>query len=112
MSEVSIPASYYRGGTSRALMLEAQHLPASKEEWGPILLSAMGSPDAFGRQLNGMGCGVSSLSKVCVIGPPTRPDADVDYTFVGVGIQRDTIEMATNCGNMSSAVGPFAYDKG
>ncbi|PRP82936.1 hypothetical protein PROFUN_06713 [Planoprotostelium fungivorum] len=110
--EVSIPAAYYRGGTSRALMFESQHLPPSRDDWGPILLSAMGSPDPNGRQLNGMGCGISSLSKVCVIGPPTRSDADVDYTFVGVGIERGEIDFSTNCGNMSSAVGPFAYDRG
>jgi 2-methylaconitate cis-trans-isomerase PrpF len=72
----------------------------------------MGSPDRNGRQLDGMGGGISSLSKICVIGPPTRADADVDYTFVQVGIQDTFVDYGGNCGNMSSAVGPFAVEEG
>ncbi len=72
----------------------------------------IGSPDANGRQLDGMGGGVSSLSKVCVIGPPTRSDADVDYTFAQVSVSSATVDYSGNCGNMSSAVGPFAVDEG
>jgi len=64
------------------------------------------------RQLNGMGGGVSSLSKVCVIGPPTHPDADVDYTFAQVLIDKARVDYNSNCGNMSSAIGPFAVDEG
>ena len=72
----------------------------------------MGSPDPSMRQLDGMGGGVSSLSKVCVIGPPSRPDADIDYTFAQVRIERAHVDYSSNCGNMSSAIGPFAVDEG
>ena len=101
-----------RGGTSKGLVLHARDLPDDPADWAHILCSAMGSPDDYGRQLDGMGGGISSLSKVCVIGPPTREDADVDYTFVQVAVKEARIDMHSNCGNMSSAVGPFAYDEG
>ncbi len=76
-----------------------------------IFLAAVGSPDPNKRQLNGMGGGVTSLSKVCVIGPPSRPDADVDYTFVQVEVNAPVVDYAANCGNMSTAIGPFAVDE-
>lgn len=72
----------------------------------------MGSPDPNGRQLDGMGGGISSLSKVCVVGPPSRPDADVDYTFAQIGVHEATVDYSANCGNMSSAIGPFAVEEG
>lgn len=72
----------------------------------------MGSPDSFGRQLNGMGSGVSSTSKICVVEKSSRPDIDVEYTFVQVGIKDGHLDMAGNCGNMSSAVGPWALNEG
>lgn len=72
----------------------------------------MGSPDSFGRQLDGMGSGISSTSKIVVLSPPSRPDVDVDYTFVQVGIRDGTLDKAGNCGNMSSAVGPVSLDEG
>ncbi len=71
----------------------------------------MGSPDPYGRQLDGMGGGVSSVSKVCIIGPSAREDADVDYTFAQVLVKESTVQYKGNCGNMSSAVGPFAVDE-
>ncbi len=101
-----------RGGTSRALMLRADDLPRERERWAPIFLALMGSPDANGRQLDGMGGGISSLSKICVIGPPSRPGANLDYTFAQIGIRDATVDYSGNCGNMSSAVGPFAVDEG
>lgn len=107
-----IRAAFMRGGTSKAIMFRAQDLPARREDWAPIFLSAMGSPDPNGRQLDGMGGGVSSLSKVCVIGPPSRPDADVDYTFAQISIKDATVDYSGNCGNMSSAIGPFAVEEG
>ena len=107
----SVPASYYRGGTSRAVMLQPKHLPRDAETRRALFLHIMGSPDAHGRQLNGMGAGVSSLSKICLVSPSTRPDADVDYTFIGVGIEGDETDYAGNCGNMSAAVGPFAFNE-
>ncbi|KAF1811205.1 DUF453-domain-containing protein [Eremomyces bilateralis CBS 781.70] len=70
----------------------------------------MGSPDPNGRQLNGMGAGVSSLSKVCIVAKSAREGVDVDYTFVGIGIEGTETDVAGNCGNMSAAVGPYAFD--
>jgi 2-methylaconitate cis-trans-isomerase PrpF len=87
-------------------------LPADRAAWTPLFLGVLGSPDSNGRQLDGMGGGVSSLSKVCVIGPATRPDADVDYTFAQVSITQALVDYSGNCGNMSAAVGPFAVDEG
>jgi 2-methylaconitate cis-trans-isomerase PrpF len=107
-----IPAVFMRGGTSKALMFRAQDLPADRAEWDAIFLAAMGVPDPNGRQLDGMGGGLSSLNKVCVVGPPSRPDADVDYTFVQLGIDEPLVDYGGNCGNMSSAIGPFAIEEG
>lgn len=104
-------AVFARGGTSKALLFHRRDLPADRDEWAPIFLSALGSPDPHGRQLDGMGGGISSLSKVCVIGAPTRADADVDYTFAQVGVDRATVDYGANCGNMSAAIGPFAIDE-
>ncbi len=108
----SIRAVFMRGGTSKALMFHRRDLPERQESWKPIFLAAMGTPDPNGRQLDGMGGGVSSLSKVCVIAPPTHPEADVDYTFAQIGVEDATVDYGGNCGNMSSAVGPFAVDEG
>jgi 2-methylaconitate cis-trans-isomerase PrpF len=104
-------AVFARGGTSKALLFHRRDLPADRGEWAPIFLAALGSPDPNGRQLDGMGGGTSSLSKVCVIGPPTHTDADVDYTFAQVGVDRATVDYGANCGNMSAAIGPFAVDE-
>ncbi|KAH7252980.1 PrpF protein [Fusarium solani] len=108
----SLPAAYYRGGTSRAIMLQAKDLPQNRESWGPIFLGCIGSPDPYGRQLDGLGGGVSSLSKVCVVGKSEKPDADVDYTFVSLGIKNTDVDYSSNCGNMSAAVGPYSIDSG
>ncbi len=112
MAQHRLRAVFMRGGTSNALMFHRGDLPADQAGWAPIFLAAMGSPDPNGRQLDGMGGGVSSLSKVCVIGPPSREDADVDYTFGQVLITSAMVDYAANCGNMSSAIGPFAVDEG
>src|SRR6516225_7218219 len=112
MPQKKLPAVFMRGGTSKAVIFHARDLPAAREEWEPIFLSVIGSPDPNMRQLDGMGGGVSSLSKVCVIGPPTHPDADVDYTFAQVLIDKARVDYNGNCGNMSSAIGPFAVDEG
>ena len=101
-----------RGGTSNALMFRVEDLPSDRAAWDRIFLGALGSPDPYGRQLDGMGGGVSSLSKVCVIGPPTHPEAGVDYTFAQVAIREAFVDYSGNCGNMSSAIGPFAVDEG
>jgi len=112
MAQRSLAAVFMRGGTSKGLVLHERDLPSDREEWTAILCAAMGSPDAYSRQLDGMGGGISSLSKVCVIGPSSRDDADIDYTFVQVMIKEARVDFRSNCGNMSSAVGPFAYDEG
>lgn len=112
MVQRHLNAVFMRGGTSKGLVVHAHDLPEDREEWTRILCAAMGSPDAYGRQLDGMGGGVSSLSKVCVIGPASREDADLDYTFVQVMIKEARLDFRSNCGNMSAAVGPFAYDEG
>jgi 2-methylaconitate cis-trans-isomerase PrpF len=106
----SLPAAYYRGGTSRAVFFKQEDLPKDKKDWAPIFRSVIGSPDPYGRQLDGLGGGLSSLSKVCVIGASTHAEADVDYTFISLGIKNTDVDYSSNCGNMSSAVGPFAVD--
>ena len=112
MTQDSYPAVFMRGGTSKALFFHLRDLPAARADWDAIFLAAIGAPDPNGRQLNGMGGGVSSLSKIAVIGPPSRADADVDYTFAQVGITDAVVGYRANCGNISSAVGPFAVDEG
>ena len=112
MKQLKIRAVFMRGGTSNAVVFHARDLPRDRAQWDEIFLAAIGSPDPYGRQLDGMGGGVSSLSKVCVIGPPTRPDADIDYTFAQVQVKEAKVEYGANCGNMSSAMGPFAVDEG
>ena len=112
MTQRKFPAVFMRGGTSKAIMFHARDLPAERAEWDAIFLSAMGSPDPHGRQLDGMGGGISSLSKVCVIAPSQREDADIDYTFAQVQVKEARVDYGANCGNMSSAVGPFAVEEG
>ncbi|KAK8021191.1 methylitaconate delta2-delta3-isomerase [Apiospora arundinis] len=107
----SFPALFVRGGTSNGLVIKRDDLPP-QDRWRDILPSAMGSPDPHGRQLNGVGSGISSTSKICIISPSERPDADVDFTFVQVGVKDGALDMAGNCGNMSAAVGPRAWDLG
>lgn len=112
MRQERIRAAFIRGGTSKAVVFRRQDLPERQGDWDPIFLALMGSPDPNGRQLDGMGGGISSLSKVCVVGPPSRPDADVDYTFAQIGVHEATVDYSANCGNMSSAIGPFAVEEG
>jgi len=112
MKQLKIPAVFMRGGTSNAIVFHQKDLPADRKQWDEIFLAAIGSPDPYGRQLDGMGGGVSSLSKVCVVGPPSRNDADIDYTFAQVQVKEARVDYGANCGNMSSAMGPFAVDEG
>ncbi|KAJ4340791.1 hypothetical protein N0V95_007399 [Ascochyta clinopodiicola] len=143
----AIPAAYYRGGTSRGVFFQPQHLPQDRAKWPSLFRQVMGSGDPYARQLDGMGAGISSLSKICLVEPhgtrtvvpkqaiadrvayqsldgarqllehvAARGDAvggvDIDYTFVGLGIESDEVDVAGNCGNMSSAIGPYAYNAG
>lgn len=112
MTQRFIPAVFYRGGTSKGVFFHARDLPEDREACDRILLAAIGSPDPYGRQLNGMGGGISSLSKAVIIGPPTHRDADVDYTFVQLAVDEPVADWTNNCGNLSSAVGHFAVDEG
>lgn len=106
----ALPAAYYRGGTSRAVFFKQEDLPHDRKKWDSIFRGVIGSPDPYGRQLDGLGGGISSLSKVCVVGKSSHRDADVDYTFVSLGIKNTDVDYSSNCGNMISAVGPFAVD--
>lgn len=108
----ALPAAYVRGGTSRAVIFKHDDLPAEREQWKPIFQAVLGSPDPESKQLDGLGGGLTSLSKIAVLRPSGRQDADVDYLFVQVEpVTGDTLFDA-NCGNISSAVGPFAVDEG
>jgi 2-methylaconitate cis-trans-isomerase PrpF len=111
MPQRRIRAVYMRGGTSRCLVFHEGDLPAAGPERDRILLAALGSPDPYGRQLDGLGGGISSLSKACIIGPATHPGAQVDYTFAQVEVKQPRVDYTGNCGNCSSAVGPFAIDE-
>jgi 2-methylaconitate cis-trans-isomerase PrpF len=108
----TVPAVFMRGGTSKGLVFHAHDLPLERSARDRIFLSAMGSPDPYGRQLDGMGGGLSSLSKVCIVAPSARSDADVEHTFAQVAIREAKVDYSSNCGNMLSAVGPFSVDEG
>jgi len=107
-----IPAVFVRGGSSKGVVFHARHLPHEASDRDRILLAVLGSPDPFGRQLNGMGGGISSLSKAAIVSPSSRDDADVDYTFAQVAVDRPVVDYGSNCGNLASAIGPFAIDEG
>jgi len=112
MSQTFVPAVFYRGGSSKGVFFHQRDVPADRAELDAMLLAVLGSPDPNGRQLDGMGGGISSLSKAVIIGPSTHPDADIDYTFAQVSVDRPVVDWGANCGNLSSAVGPFAVDEG
>ncbi|MCJ1441197.1 MAG: hypothetical protein MMC23_001683 [Stictis urceolatum] len=107
-----LPVAYYRGGTSRAVLFQRNHLPKDRSLWDEIFRGVIGSPDANGRQLDGLGGGISSLSKVGVVGKSDRADADVDFTFAALGVKDTSVDYSSNCGNITSAIGPFAVDSG
>lgn len=106
-----VKAVFMRGGTSRALFFHARDLPQDAAERDRILLAALGSPDPYGRQLDGLGGGISSLSKAVIVGPSSHPDADLDYTFAQVSVKDPLVDWKGNCGNCTGAVGPFAIDE-
>ena len=112
MKQQKIRAVYMRGGTSRALFFHEADLPKDQAVRDRILLAALGSPDPYGRQLDGLGGGISSLSKVMIVARPSAPGADVDYTFGQVSVNEALVDYAGNCGNCTAAVGPFAIDEG
>jgi 2-methylaconitate cis-trans-isomerase PrpF len=107
-----VSAAFVRGGTSEGLFFEARALPEAIEERNSFLLAALGSPDEYGRQLDGMGGGLSSLSKAVIVEPSIRPGFDVEYTFAQISVDKPIVDYAANCGNLASAVGPYAVDQG
>nr|WP_300092490.1 PrpF domain-containing protein [Sedimentibacter sp.] len=104
------PCVYMRGGTSKAVIFHEKDLPEDKSLWDDIFLKVMGTPDV--KQIDGMGGTVSSTSKIAIVSPSDREDADVNYTFKQVDIVIPRVDGSANCGNISSAIGPFAIDEG
>jgi len=112
MAQVRIRATYMRGGTSKGLFFLASDLPSDPAVRDALLLRALGSPDPYGTQMDGLGGATSSTSKVVLISPSARPDSDVDYLFGAVSIDKPIVDWSGNCGNLSGAVGPFAIAAG
>ncbi|TMC21848.1 MAG: hypothetical protein E6J36_11135 [Chloroflexi bacterium] len=101
-----------RGGTSRGIFFWDEDLPADPEARTWAILAAFGSPDSYGRQIDGLGGATSLTSKAAIISRSTQPGIDVNFTFGQVSIDKPLIDMRGNCGNISSAVGPYALDEG
>ncbi|WP_118180427.1 2-methylaconitate cis-trans isomerase PrpF [Paraburkholderia phosphatilytica] len=112
MAQHNIRATYMRGGTSKGVFFRADDLPADPHQRDAILLRVIGSPDPYEKQIDGMGGATSSTSKVVIVGPSSRSDCDVDYLFGAVSIRDAVIDWSGNCGNLTSAVGPFAIAEG
>ncbi len=116
VAQVKIPATYMRGGTSKGVFFRLQDLPEAARVPGAardkLLMRVIGSPDPYGKQIDGMGAATSSTSKAVIISASTRPDHDVDYLFGQVSIDQPFIDWSGNCGNLSAAVGPFAISNG
>ena len=115
-TQIKIPAIYMRGGTSKGVFFRRQDLPAEARQPGPvrdaILLRTLGSPDPYGKQIDGMGNASSSTSKAVILSASSRPDHDVDYLFGQVSIDQPLVDWSGNCGNLSAAVGPCAIHMG
>ncbi len=114
--QIKIPATYIRGGTSKGVFFRLQDLPEAAQVPGPardkLLMRVIGSPDPYGKQIDGMGAATSSTSKTVIIAKSSRPDHDVDYLFGQVAIDQPFVDWSGNCGNLSAAVGPFAISAG
>ncbi len=110
--QISIPATYMRGGTSKGVFFRLQDLPDAAQVPGAardaLLLRVIGSPDPYGKQIDGMGGATSSTSKTVILSKSSRPGHDVDYLFGQVSIDKAFVDWSGNCGNLSAAVGPFA----
>lgn len=107
---LKLPVMLMRGGTSKGAYILEEDLPENREEWEPVLLRLMGSPDK--KQIDGLGGSQSVTSKVAIVKRSSRPDADVDYTFAQVSVEKPLVSYKGNCGNISSGVGPFAIERG
>jgi probable AcnD-accessory protein PrpF len=114
--QIKIPAAYIRGGTSKGVFFRLQDLPercrAPGEARDKLLLRVIGSPDPYGKQIDGMGGATSSTSKTVILSKSGKPDHDVDYLFGQVSIDKAFVDWSGNCGNLSAAVGPFAISNG
>lgn len=108
--QISLNCAIVRGGTSKGIYMMENELPREEAARKRVIQAVFGSPDV--RQINGLGGADTLTSKLAIIGPSSREDADVNYTFAQVGIDRDIVDFAGNCGNISSGVGPFAIDAG
>ena len=115
-AQIKIPATYMRGGTSKGVFFRLQDLPPAAQTPGAardaLLLRVIGSPDPYGKQIDGMGGATSSTSKTVIVSKSTRADHDVDYLFGQVSIDKPFVDWSGNCGNLSAAVGPFAISNG
>ncbi|WP_296659244.1 2-methylaconitate cis-trans isomerase PrpF [Paraburkholderia sp.] len=116
LPQIKIPATYIRGGTSKGVFFRLQDLPAAAQQPGEardrLLMRVIGSPDPYGKQIDGMGGATSSTSKTVIVAKSGRPGHDVDYLFGQVAIERAFVDWSGNCGNLSAAVGPFAISAG
>jgi len=114
--QIKIPATYIRGGTSKGVFFRLQDLPVQAQTVGAardaLLMRVIGSPDPYGKQIDGMGGATSSTSKTVIVSPSAKPDHDVDYLFGQVSIDKAFVDWSGNCGNLSAAVGPFAISSG
>jgi probable AcnD-accessory protein PrpF len=108
----SIKALYMRGGTSKGVFFLPEDLPSDPARRDAVLLRVAGSPDPYGKQIDGMGSATSSTSKVVIVGKSARADCDVDYLFGQVSIDLPMVDWSGNCGNLTAAVGPFAIHRG
>lgn len=114
--QLRIPATYLRGGTSKGVFFRLEDLPPAAQQPGAardaLLLRVIGSPDPYGKHTDGMGGATSSTSKCVIISPSSQPGHDVDYLYGQVSIDSAFVDWSGNCGNLSSAVGPFAIAHG
>lgn len=114
--QIRIPATYMRGGTSKGVFFRLEDLPMACQRPGRardrLLQRVIGSPDPYGKQIDGMGAATSSTSKVVILSRSERPGHDVDYLFGQIAIDGDFVDWSGNCGNLSAAVGPFAIANG
>ncbi|MBM4904589.1 2-methylaconitate cis-trans isomerase PrpF [Vibrio parahaemolyticus] len=116
MSQIKVPATYMRGGTSKGVFFNLEDLPSEAQVAGEardkLLLRVIGSPDPYGKQIDGMGGATSSTSKTVIVSRSSRDDHDVDYLFGQVSIDKPFVDWSGNCGNLSAAIGPFAIHAG
>ena len=115
-AQIKIPATYMRGGTSKGVFFNLKDLPEQAQVAGQardqLLLRVIGSPDPYGKQIDGMGAATSSTSKTVILSKSSQPEHDVDYLFGQVSIDKAFVEWSGNCGNLTAAVGSFAISNG